>query len=317
MNISNTLKKIKEITNILKTVLKRNSLLITLSETLLLGKSQTAVEIKNLSAEFKVKEKLKKEFRDELNTFNKNYMQLKQEESNKIWVCWFMGMENAPDVVKKCYSTLQNNVNDKEIILITKENIYNYVDFPDFIKEKWESGILSHTHMSELLRLELLIKYGGLWLDATVFYSGPKIPEYIFKTDLFFYQNLNVSKIGRSTILSSWLIAAKTNNKVLLATQHLLYEYWKNNDQPIDYFIFHHIMTIVLEFYPKELYKVIPSNNIDPHILQFRLFDEYDEEIWNLIKNKTCFHKLTYKFDEEKTKTENTYYKRIISSVSE
>lgn len=54
-------------------------------------------------------------------------------------------MDNAPDLVKKCYESLKNNLKDKEIILITSENISKYVTFPDYIMEKWEKGIITHT----------------------------------------------------------------------------------------------------------------------------------------------------------------------------
>ena len=32
-----------------------------------------------------------------------------------------------------------------------------------------DSGQITKTHLSDLLRLELLIRYGGTWIDATVF----------------------------------------------------------------------------------------------------------------------------------------------------
>lgn len=43
------------------------------------------------------------------------------------------------------------------------------MEFPKYIEEKWKRGVITHTHMTDLLRLELLIRYGGTWIDATVF----------------------------------------------------------------------------------------------------------------------------------------------------
>jgi hypothetical protein len=34
--------------------------------------------------------------------------------------------------------------------------------------EKYQKKIIDNTHFSDLLRLELLIKYGGTWIDASV-----------------------------------------------------------------------------------------------------------------------------------------------------
>ena len=38
------------------------------------------------------------------------------EKSNKIWICWFQGIENAPELVKACYNSVLKNYKDKEII---------------------------------------------------------------------------------------------------------------------------------------------------------------------------------------------------------
>ena len=47
--------------------------------------------------------------------------------------------------------------------------------------------------------------------------------------------------------------------------------------------------------YPEEWNRVVPFSNSVPHILLLRLFDEYNDEIWNAVTAMTPFHKLTYK----------------------
>ena len=37
-----------------------------------------------------------------------------------IWICWFQGIENAPDIVKKCYDSVKRNMPDSNITVITK-----------------------------------------------------------------------------------------------------------------------------------------------------------------------------------------------------
>lgn len=84
------------------------------------------------------------------------------------------GMENAPALVQKCYESLKINLKDREIILITAQNRKEYAILPDYIEEKYRKGIITHTHFSDLLRVELLCKYGGTWIDSTVYCSGEK-----------------------------------------------------------------------------------------------------------------------------------------------
>lgn len=299
--------------NLIKQHIKSHTLTLIILETILLGKNNTSYEIMELCVEYKIKKQLKNKYYKSLIEFDENYNDnALHEQSNKVWFFWLQGIENAPEVVKICYNSLKDKLNDKEIILITEENMFKYVTFPQFIIEKWKNGIITNTHLSDLLRLELLINYGGLWLDATVFCSSSDIPDYITNSELFFYQYLTLNKNGHSTFISSWLISAKSNNKILLATQYLLYEYWEKNDHMMDYFLLHQFMTIVLEFYPKIWENVVPVDNSTPHLLQVKLFDIYNDAIWRSIKNNACFHKLTYKFNVEELKRNNTYYKKVL-----
>ena len=280
---------------------------------LLLGKSRTALEILRLSTQFKIKNKLAKKYKRHLIEFDDKYQEsLPHEQSNKVWVCWFQGMENAPSLVQRCYRSIKENMPDKEVIVLTDDNINDYVDFPDFIIKKWKSGIITHTHMTDLLRLELLIKHGGMWIDATVFCSSNDIPSFYFESDLFFYQCLKPGRDGHCTYISSWLMSAKTNNKILMAARYLCYEYWKKNDSMIDYFLLHEFLSMVLEFYPNEWNNIVPKDNATPHILLLRFFEECNEQMYNNVVTQSPFHKLSYKFTKEQIGKENTYYKRVL-----
>ena len=45
------------------------------------------------------------------------------------------------------------------------------------MEEKKKKGIISRTHYSDLLRLEILGNYGGIWLDSTFFCTKPCIDD--------------------------------------------------------------------------------------------------------------------------------------------
>lgn len=299
---------------LLKRYFKSGAFFSSIGEFLLLGKSRTALEILRLSAQLKAKQKLEKKYKEKLIEFDSIYDEnLPHKVSNKVWVCWFQGMENAPSLVKKCYQSLKDNLVNKEIVLITSDNMMDYVQFPDFIVEKWKSGQITHTHMTDLLRLELLIKYGGMWLDATVLCTEKEenIPKYFFDSDLFLYQCLKPGRDGHAILISSWLMSAKSNNKMLMAARYLCYEYWKKNNDMIDYFLLHDFISIVFEHYTEDWNKIVPRDNATPHILLLRLFDKYDENLWKAIKEQTPFHKMTYKFSKENTELEGTFYNKL------
>ena len=297
---------------LLKQYWKGGALFTAVGEFLLLGKSRTALEQLSLAASLKTKQKLERKYKKYLTQFNENYTETEHKGANKIWICWFQGLDEAPIIVKKCVESVRINNPDKEVVVITANNLHDYVRFPEYIEEKWKKGIITHTHLTDLLRLELLIKYGGTWIDATVFCSSSNIPSYFFDSDLFFYQLLKPGRDGNGIYLSSWFISAKTNNKILMATQKLCYAYWKENDTMWDYFLLHDFLSIVLEYYPDDWNKIVPRDNAAPHMLLLRLFDEYNEEVWKAISEQTPFHKLTYKFESKEQRRDNTYYKKIV-----
>lgn len=299
---------------LLKQYCQSGALFTAVAEFILLGKKKKALEILRLTAEYKTKENLEKKYKSEIVRWEKHYCEkVIQESSNKVWVCWFQGIEQAPDLVKKCYQSLQQNLTDREIILITEKNMCDYVEFPDFILEKWKKGQITYTHMTDLLRLELLIRYGGMWIDATVFCTEKRetIPDYYFNSELFFYQELKPGRDGHSEFVSSWLISAKSNNKILMMTRDLCYTYWKTHDSLINYFLFHDFFCIALEHHPKEWNQIVPRDNGTPHILLLRLFEKYDEQLWQAVRAQAPFHKLSYKFDEEQEKKKGTFYWKL------
>ena len=91
----------------------------------------------------------------------------------KIWMCWWQGEENAPEIVRACIDSVRRNAGGHEVVVITDENLSKYVDIPEWALDKVHAGIMSRTHLSDLLRLSLLAEHGGLWLDATFYCTGP------------------------------------------------------------------------------------------------------------------------------------------------
>ncbi|MBT9020288.1 capsular polysaccharide synthesis protein [Lactobacillus delbrueckii subsp. bulgaricus] len=300
--------------NLIKQYWKSGALATAIGEFLLLGKSRTSLEILRLAGTLKTKQKLRKKYAYLLNEFDQKYdSTVEHKKSNKVWICWFQGMENAPELVKNCYHSLKNNLPTKEIIVLTKDNFKKYVTFPDYIYKKWQKGIITNTHMTDLLRLELLTQYGGTWIDSTVLCTSyeANIPDYFFNSELFFFQCLKPGRDGHATYMSSWYINAKSHNRILEATKMLCYAYWQSNNSLSDYFLLHDFLSIALENYPNEWHQIVPRDNATPHELLLRLFDNYDEQMWDAITAQTPFHKLSYKFTNEQKRKKGTFYQVI------
>lgn len=233
----------------------------------------------------------------------------KKTNEKTIWVCWWQGEENAPQIVKRCISTIRNYENDWNIQLISKENYLEYVMFPDYIISKWDKGIISNTHMSDLLRLELLIRYGGLWVDATVFLTG-EIPAYIFEKKLFMFKVMNTE--NHRVEYNNWFIYSIPNNELLKTTRYLLYKFWETENKTREYFLWHIMMTRILEYHPEYADSIYYIPDELAHILGRNILKQYDERYWEILKSLTTVHKLTTKCNNA-VPFKGTYYEKILN----
>jgi hypothetical protein len=206
--------------------------------------------------------------------------------------------------------------NDYEVVVITEENIADFVAFPTHIWNKYKAGIIPVAQFTDLLRTLLLINYGGVWLDATVFLTH-KIPLTILHANFFVFQTSLLHEDLQPC--SNWFIAAKKNNIILEKIFSILSTYWQTNNYLRHYFVFHLTVMLVITHDDeacRQWKKIFYKNNSDPHYLQKKLFDEFDAAMCDYIWNFSFAHKLTYKFsDASLPDCQNTFYQHIIASM--
>lgn len=269
---------------------------------------------------------VKKILINESNDVLKNYSKLDIIYKNDIkykdapiWVFWWQGYDNMPQLVLKCYESIINNCNNHDVNLITKNNYDDYVDIPNYIIEKLNNGTISITHFSDVLRVTLLNKYGGCWIDATVYVSS-QIPEEVFNYPIYsrkisestVYNGKNISK-GR---WSTYLLAGYKGCILFKWLENYFFNYWKYHDTVIDYALFDYVIAIGVEnILPiKNLILDIPVNNLQIHELQNKLNDEFVEEDYIKMCSDTVFHKLSWKFNYIAFKdNRKTYFGKLFS----
>ena len=245
--------------------------------------------IKNLQLQYREYRRLKKKYSRVIDKVNIND---DMKASNKVWVFWFQGYEEAPVLIKKCINSIKDKFKHKEVIVLSKNNYKEYITFPDYIEKKFSEGVIPYAHFSDLIRIELLAKYGGTWCDATL-YVTEKLPSYMTDSELFVFKSIGLDRTDKElTVASNWYMSAHSNNKIILTTRNLLFEYWKNEKFLTHYYIFHLFFKIVTEKYEKEWNEVPTFSNINPHILQFELLNEYNKERFEQIKKIIPIHKL-------------------------
>lgn len=242
---------------------------------------------------------------------NIKYGDINNTPVNKIWIYWHQGIDNAPEIVKKCVESIKKYESDKEIHILSFDTISDYVDIPGHYYDLVRSGKMKIAHFSDILRLYLLEKYGGIWIDSTI-YLTDSLPKEITGSVFFAPQkdrNLDIAE----NIMSCFLIAAKKGAKNITALRLCLDLYWAQNDFAINYFMFEHFATL-LSANPElknEWDEMTYINAEDMGLLQKKLSEEFNDSEFETIKNKISLHKLTYK-KMNNQKNEKTYYKHLI-----
>ena len=231
---------------------------------------------------------------------------------NCIWMCWLQGYDYAPQIVKSCISSVKKYSGGRKVIIIDKNNYKNFVDLPDYIIEKHEKGIISNTHFSDILRINLLNKFGGTWIDASCLLTS-EIPKEILNSDLFVFQGgvwlttqHSISPVlfeylakhpnsgHPANAISSWFIHSTPSNPVNTAVKNILNAYWANEDKLIDYFLFHYIFTFVIVNNEEcmKIFEQMPiKSNTNPHYMQWGMFDTYNENYFNELQKYSFIHK--------------------------
>ena len=89
-----------------------------------------------------------------------------------VWFSWLQGLDKAPEVVRVCLASQKRHLPDYEFRTLDLDNYRQWVELPDYVVEKYRKGLIPQASFSDLLRLAVLKRYGGIWMDASVFCSG-------------------------------------------------------------------------------------------------------------------------------------------------
>lgn len=236
----------------------------------------------------------------------------KVREDAPIWVFWMQGFENAPEVVQNCLRSLKLHAGGHPVIELNSENLQEYVDIPEYIWQKYRSGIISSTIFSDTLRFLLLARHGGIWVDACDFF----LSDGFFKeaVDYSFYSAKgydNKLKITRQ-LWSDGIWACGKGNKYPQLMKDLLLAYWEQENYLIDYFAtscFQNVAYMRLKSL-RNMFFAYPSNNTGFCDIRWSFASDYDETQFQTLLRENAVLNLTWKVSSEKT--EPSYYQKLL-----
>jgi hypothetical protein len=234
----------------------------------------------------------------------------------KIWMCWWQGLENAPEIVRACVESVHRNAGNRGVVVITDKNMADYVDIPGWIFDKVADGTITRTNLSDLLRLSLLAEHGGLWLDATFFCTGP-LEDMCFGRPFWSIKRPDYlhASIASGYFAGYSLACDAAHRRPFLVTRDFFLEYWKKSAFMVDYLLVDYLIVLAQRHCPEVAadFRSIEPNNRQCDELVKVLGEPFDQECWNELRKDTALFKLTWKqgFPQELNGRE-TFYSALL-----
>lgn len=234
-----------------------------------------------------------------------------------IWFSWLQGIDNAPEIVKACLTSQRKHLVGYEFRIFDLDNYRQWVELPETVVRKYREGKIPQASFSDLLRLSVLRKYGGVWMDASVYCSGFGNENLQQRWNRIMTSELTVfryfergSKIPVG--LSTWFFAAVPNQIVVSTVLDMLLAYWNDFDCLVDYYIIHLFLGLALSEFPQFMARMPYENSNHSLLLGDALSRTYSQEAWQELVDHVAIHKLNYRKAEEAQKNPQSYYNFIL-----
>ena len=130
-----------------------------------------------------------------------------------FWAYWH-DPDNVPLIVNECFISWRRNYPTYSIIIVNSDTISNFIS-RDELPRKFDQ-IKAHQMRSDFIRLALLRKYGGVWMDASILMMKPIDPIWLdHKYDLAVFNQPILQTIKDKPVAETWFISVPKNSKTI------------------------------------------------------------------------------------------------------
>lgn len=236
--------------------------------------------------------------------------------SRIIWSAWLQGLDNAPEMVNVCLESHQKHLPGYEFRVLDMENYRQWVELPEWVEEKYARGMIPAALFSDVLRVAVLKRYGGVWMDASVLCTGfgnQQLQKQWTEVENSRFAVFRYYRKGDRypSGLSNWFIAATPDNIVLTSVYDMLTAYWRDYDCTIDYYMMHLFISCALKAFPEMEREMPKLNSRYSFFLGDALSRTYSQEAWQELVDHVAIHKLNYRKADEARKNPQSYYNFI------
>lgn len=234
--------------------------------------------------------------------------------TSPIWVCWWQGEEHMPEVVRLCYRSIKQHACHHPVVLLTEENQSQYLHLPPMVWDKYQAGIISRTHLSDIARVYLLKEYGGIWMDATILLMEDVDRVVDIHSAYWSYRHVTPYNNVSKGLWTSYFQASSKDHFISAYLYESLVHWWEHNDKLFTYLQFDYFFRLGYNHLPA-MRSCIDHLPVRPIGMLRKILDaEYDSVQWERVIGEAPFHKLSYKkYTKKCTKQgKTTHYAHLL-----
>jgi hypothetical protein len=154
-----------------------------------------------------------------------------------IWTLWLQGWDRAPAMINACLQTWRKHNRGWEVRALNSSDISDVLNGDPVVSLVADKDLPPEA-FSDVVRIALLQRYGGIWVDSSCYCLKP--------LDAWLHEELRNGffafvRPGPDRMLSSWFLAASENNYIVEKWYELTTKYWTNRSVRDHYFWFHYL----------------------------------------------------------------------------
>lgn len=142
-----------------------------------------------------------------------------------IYLLWMQGYENAPRLVKLCRKSVEHFFGDEyEIKVIDKDNLFDFIPSDNIAYRRFLEGKITIQHFSDYLRMYVLNRFGGYWMDSTLFFPKRfELDGFVSEDGFGSINNVNSKKFSSPSLCTcTWAMFFMASKKDSLVSKAFL-----------------------------------------------------------------------------------------------
>ncbi|MFD1574963.1 capsular polysaccharide synthesis protein [Agromyces cerinus subsp. nitratus] len=214
------------------------------------------------------------------------------DEHPPVFTYWHQGFREAPALVRRCHESMKQHTAPGRLHELDASNVSFYSHLPAQVIRDVGTN---YTHLSDLIRLDVLSRFGGVWLDATCLLTGDAInSEPSLTRQEFFVFNYSGPRIG------TWFMASRPGAYSTVMLREALLLWWERERRLLDYFQLHYTHEMLYWFDERFAAEWDASEHRHPRAalaVQGALHAPNHGGLFERLLTDSWVHKLTYKHD--------------------